>query len=208
MEAILNFDLSVFSFIEQHIWADWLNPIMVFFTHWGDSGIFWILLSLIFLITKKYRKVGFAMIGALLVMEVGNNLLLKELIARPRPFNLLTDWEGIKNMPELAAKWASEYNYPDLISRPSSWSFPSGHTSAGFAAATALTIAVKEARFAVPAYIIAAIIGFTRIYVHVHYCTDVLGGVVVGIIYGIIGFVIVNAICKAVDKKRAKKNAA
>ena len=103
MEAILNFDLSVFSFIEQHIWADWLNPIMVFFTHWGDSGIFWILLSLIFLITKKYRKVGFAMIGALLVMEVGNNLILKELIARPRPFNLLTDWEGIKNMPELAA---------------------------------------------------------------------------------------------------------
>lgn len=194
MQAILNFDWNVFQFVENHVWTSWLTPIMVFFTKLGDGGILWILIALIFVVTKKYRKVGFVMFGALLVMEVGNNAFLKTLFHRPRPFNLT--WEQ------------GELVFPNMVPKPGSFSFPSGHTSAGFAAATGLTLASKKAGFAVPAYIAAAIIGFTRIYVRVHYCTDVIGGVCAGIIYGLIGFVIVNAVYKAVDKRRAKKNAA
>ena len=194
MEAILNFDLSVFSFIEQHIWADWLNPIMVFFTHWGDSGIFWILLSLIFLITKKYRKVGFAMIGALLVMEVGNNIILKSIFARPRPFNL---------DPAQYAWWHEIYKFPELVSRPTSFSFPSGHTSSAFAAAVALLW--YDRKFGIPLTAFAAVMGFTRIYVEVHYCTDVLFGALFGVVYAVIAVLIVNKIYPIVMPKIEKK---
>ena len=191
MDKILQFDWAVFQFVEQYIWADWLTPIMVFFTHLGEGGMIWILISAMFLLTKKYRKAGVTMLCALLVMQIGNNEILKELIARTRPFNL--------------KEWQEIFVFPEMIARPSSWSFPSGHTSSGFAAVTALAITTKKARFAVPGYILAAIIAFTRIYVHVHYCTDILGGIAVGLIYGVLGYLLGSAVYHAIVKKWAKR---
>lgn len=204
METILNFDLAVFEFFREHIWNSVMDTLMVFYTGLGEGGIIWILLGLILLIPKKTRKAGISVLASLLVMEVINNLVLKELIARPRPFNLLTDWEGIKSMPDLAARWAEGYVFPELVSRPSSWSFPSGHTSSAFAAVMGMTMGTKKAKFAIPGFIAAALMGFSRIYVHVHYCTDVLGGALVGIIYGIIGYFIAVAVYKFLAEKFPK----
>lgn len=187
--VFLPFDKAVFEWVGQifnYGISSVVSPIMTFITHLGDSGIIWILLAVVLLIFKKTRKIGLAVACALLVMEVGNNLVLKTLFARPRPFNL--------------EEWQSWFVFPELISRPSSFSFPSGHTSSAFAAATAL-IASKKARFIVPAYIFAAIMGFTRIYVHVHYCTDVLFGALVGVIYGLIGIGICTLIVKIINEK-------
>ena len=124
--------------------------------------------------TKKYRKAGLAVIIALLVMLLCNDLFLKEFFARPRPyymFNLdalLADKEvfiqagkearfdmlvekitaAIEKYPEFAAKWASTYHYPEFIEKLTSLSFPSGHTSSAFAAAIAMGSAPLTGRIA------------------------------------------------------------
>lgn len=181
----LNFDLSVFQWI-QSIQNPVLNVIFKVITTLGDSGIIFILLGLVLLCTKKYRKAGVAVIVALLVMEVGNNLILKELFARPRPFNLEYDW------------WNEVYKFPEIVSRPSSYSFPSGHTSSAFAA----TIAVLwyDRKIGIPATVFAFIMGFSRIYVQVHYCTDVLAGALVGVVYALLGVLIAKYLFPLADK--------
>lgn len=174
-EPFLHFDLSVFEWV-QTIQTPILSAILKVITTLGEGGIIFILLALILLFTKKYRKAGFAMIVALGVMVICNNLILKEILARPRPFNLTFDW------------WNEVYKFPDIVSRPDSYSFPSGHTSSAFAAAIALVWYDKK--IGIPTTIFAFIMGFSRIYVEVHYCTDVIAGMLVGIIYAIIGILI------------------
>lgn len=187
--AFLAFDKAVFEWVGQifdYGISSVISPIMTFITHLGDDGIIWILLAILLMIFKKTRKVGFAMAGALICMMVCNNLILKNLFARTRPFNL-EEWQG----------W---FVFPELVKRPSSFSFPSGHTSSAFAAATALASS-KKAGFIIPGFILAALIGFSRIYVHVHYCTDVLFGALFGVIYGLIAIVICKYIVKLINDK-------
>ncbi|MBR6634569.1 MAG: phosphatase PAP2 family protein, partial [Clostridia bacterium] len=105
---------------------------------------------------------------------------------------------GIAAAPEMAAKWVQAYTFPGVDHMPTSWSFPSGHTSSSFAAATAVFSVNKK--WGIPAYVFAAIVGFSRIYLGVHYCTDVLAGAVLGVVYGIIGVLIVSLIIKALKK--------
>ena len=94
MEAILNFDLSVFRFVENYIWNPVLDVIMTIITYMGEGGVVWIIIALILLFTKKYRKCGVAMalglIGSLVVVD----WIIKPIVERPRPFNLEA-WEGI-----------------------------------------------------------------------------------------------------------------
>lgn len=200
MESILNFDLAVFEWVRETLWNPVTDTVMTAYTHLGEGGIIWIILGAILLIPKKTRKAGIAVLASVIVMKVFNNLVLKDPIARPRPFNLLTGWEGIKEFPELAARWAEEYIYPNLVDYPSSWSFPSGHTAAAFAAATGLTLATRKASVGIPVFIAAALMGFTRLYLHVHYCTDVIGGALAGIIYGIAGYFIAVGVCRVLKK--------
>ncbi len=191
MEAILNFDLRAFEFVSS-IRTGVLDVIMEYYTYLGEAGIIWILIGLALLITKKYRKAGVAVLISLLCMEILNNEVLKELIARPRPFNLVTEYTKRGIYPEMVAEWQARYVFPELVHRPSSFSFPSGHTSSAFTAAMAVWIGTKKAKFGIPMFIAAAIMGFTRLYLQVHYCSDVLGGAVVGIIYALIGYAIAN----------------
>lgn len=204
METILNFDLAVFEWITETLRNTVTDSVMTAYTHLGEGGIIWIVLGVILLIPKKTRKAGFAVLSSVLVMKVFNNLVLKEPVARPRPFNLLADWEGIKEFPELAARWAEGYIYPGLVDYPTSWSFPSGHTAAAFAAATGLTFATKKAGVGIPVFIAAAVMGFTRVYLHVHYCTDVIGGALAGFVYGIAGYFIAVAVYNFLAKKFPK----
>lgn len=187
-DRFLEFDLSIFQWI-QTIQNPVLSAILKVITTLGEAGIIFIILALVLLFIKKYRKIGFAVIAALLVMEIGNNLILKELFARPRPFNLTGteyDW------------WNEIYKFPEIVSRPSSWSFPSGHTSSAFAAAIAVLF--YNRKIGIPVTLFAFIMGFSRIYVEVHYPTDVLFGILVGVIYALIGVLITKYLYPKIEK--------
>ncbi len=190
-DSLLGFDLSVFQWI-QGIHNDFLDTLMVGITTLGNAGAVFIVLGLVLLFTKKYRKAGFAVLVALLVMLLCNDLFLKEFFARPRPFNLF------ETNPEKYALWGTEYIYPDLVHKPTSFSFPSGHTASAFAAAFALLW--HDRKLGVPVTIFAALMGFSRIYVQVHYCSDVIGGVISGIICALIAVLIVKFVFPFVDK--------
>lgn len=193
MESILNFDFAVFTWIENHLWCKFLDFVMTFITHLGDGGIIWIILAVTLLFFKGYRKFGIMIGAGLIISLIVNDNILKPFFERPRPFNL-EDWAGI-------------FNYPNLISKPESLSFPSGHTTSSFAAAIPLLFQ-KNKGIKIPALILAFLIAFSRIYVHVHYCTDVLAGIVAGTIYGLLAVLIVSGIYKFIENRQKKRLAA
>ena len=193
MEALLNFDMKIFEFVERYIWNPVLDPVMTAITHLGDVGLIWILIAVVLLFFKKTRKCGVAMGLALLLSLVINDMVIKVLVARPRPFR-----------PELPLWWKERFIYPNLVPKPHDYSFPSGHTSSSFAAATVLLLSLKK-RFGVPALILAVLIAFSRIYLHVHYCTDVLAGMVVGILLGLIAKALIDKIALAFSRRRKGK---
>lgn len=187
--AFLAFDKSVFLWVEKvfdYGISAVLTPILVFLTNIGEDGLIWFALAIILMCFKKTRKIGFTVVGTLACVFVCNNLVLKNLFARVRPFNL--------------EAWRDWFVYPELISRPNSFSFPSGHASSAFAAATALTSS-KKARFILPAFPLAVAIAFSRIYVHVHYPTDILFGALFGVLCGLVSIFICKYIIKFVNEK-------
>ena len=159
-DSFLNFDLSVFQWI-QSVQNEILDALMVGITTLGNGGAVFIAIGLALLFTKKYRKAGLAVLVALLVMLLCNDLFLKEFFARPRPFNLFeTD-------PEKYAFWAKGYIYPELISKPTSFSFPSGHTASSVAAALAIRKHTPR-KYGIAAIVLAVLISLSRLYVGVH----------------------------------------
>lgn len=162
----------------QTIHTPLLDKILAFITSLGNAGIIWIVLAVVLLILPKTRKTGIIVAAALLMDLVLCNLILKNLVARVRPYDINT---------AIAI----------LIKKPLDFSFPSGHTAASFAAMTALFLA-KMKKAWIAALVLAVLIAFSRLYFYVHYPTDVLGGAVVGILSGIIGYAIVEKI----DKRR------
>ena len=151
-----------------------LDALMCAITRLGDAGIFWILLCMVLLILPKTRRSGVILMAALLVDLVICNGILKPLVHRIRPFDVKT---GI----EL------------LVKRPIDFSFPSGHTAASFASVMALYLA-GEKRLWIPALVLAVLIAFSRLYLYVHYPTDVLGGVVAGLAAGALGYWLVKKV--------------
>ena len=151
-----------------------LNTIMCAITGLGDAGIIWILLCIVLLILPKTRKSGVILMAALLVDLVICNGILKPLVHRIRPFDVKT---GI----EL------------LVKRPTDYSFPSGHTAASFASVMALYLA-GEKKIWIPSLVLAILIAFSRLYLYVHYPTDVLGGVIIGVAAGALGYWLVKKV--------------
>ena len=187
MNVLTSFDWSVFRFVEKYIWCPALDIIMPFITHLGDAGIIWIVFAVFLMCFKKYRKFGIMMAAGLLLSLIINDSILKPLIARPRPFN----FEG----------WPGIFKWPALIAKPSDYSFPSGHTSSSFAAAAVL-IFTKKKRIYIPSLVLAFLIAFSRIYVHVHYSTDVLAGIIGGTLYALLAVLIVNRIDSMIKNKK------
>lgn len=150
---------------------EWHTPVRDFIflniTALGDKGILWITLGIILLCTKKYRKQGFLLLLCLLASVLVGNLLLKNLIQRNRPCWLY---------PEIKL----------LLENPRDYSFPSAHSMSSFAGATALWLTNK--RFGMVAYVVAALIAFSRLYLFVHWPSDVLVGSAVGIVIGVLVF--------------------
>lgn len=154
-------DNSILLFIAHNMHSPFLDRLMVFFTALGNSSSFWLAIAIVLLMTRKDRRWGILLCLALFLEALLCDGILKPLIARERPFLELT-------------------GYNNLISAPMSYSFPSGHTMSSFTAATVLYCRQKSS--SIFFYTVAALIGFSRIYLFVHYPSDVLGGAVLGIL--------------------------
>ena len=150
------------------------DVLMPFITSFGNGGVIWIVLTVILLLIPKTRKTGLILGAALILDGILCNLLLKNLMRRIRPCD-------INDAVRL------------LIPYPSDYSFPSGHTAVSFAAASALYFAGEKYLWKA-ALVLAAFIAFSRMYLYVHYPTDVLGGVVIGIIAGYLGYRLVKVL--------------
>ena len=174
LSAIQNIDFAILDFIQANIRSPFLDAIMSFITYLGEGGILWIILAIVMICAKKYRREGFTVAAALILCLIFCNILIKNIVARTRPFDINTMIEPI-------------------ISLPTDYSFPSGHTTAAFAAATALLLC-KNRRFGIPTLIIAILIAFSRLYLYVHFPSDVLAGMILGAILAFAAYRIVNKI--------------
>ena len=184
-EFIVNVDVAVYQFVDS-IMNPVLNVIMTFITHLGDTpGIIWWVIGIGLLIPRKTRKLGILLIGGLAIASLINNVALKNLIERPRPYNI---------DPSVWINAGYKYEWPGLIDKSSSWSFPSGHTSTSIGAAFAMFLGCfknkKYLAIGIPTLILSFLIGFSRIYVHVHYPTDVIAGAVVGLVGGFLAYIL------------------
>lgn len=185
-ETFANFDYALLEFFHKlnvGPMGDFFDFLMIAITKLGDDGIFLILLSLVLMIFKKTRKVGTAMLGAIIIGALFTNISIKPIIARPRPY---FDETGIFHQWWLDAGAHTE----------SEFSFPSGHTTSAMAAMTGLFF-VTNKKVSWTAFIFAVVMGITRIYICVHFPSDVLGGLVVGFIAGLLSYIIVNAVWKS-----------
>ena len=170
MEAIFSFfaesfDLPILDWIADNLYCKALDVLMPLITMLGDAGIFWIAIAAVLLIFPKTRKIGLSMGAALLIGLVVCNLTLKPLMARIRPYDYQLEHFG----KQIAL----------LVATPHDYSFPSGHTLASFEAAIALTI--YNRKWGIPAIVLAAVIAFSRLYLYVHYPTDVLFSMVISV---------------------------
>lgn len=184
MDFIQCIDFQILDFIQTHIKNPVLDAFMPFITSLGNAGALWIIFAVLCLILKKYRKDGIALSVALILGFFLCNLILKNIFSRPRPFIINT-------FTEL------------LISPPIGYSFPSGHSCASFAAATVL-LKTTIKKIGIPAVIIAILIAFSRMYLYVHFTTDVIAGAVLGVFCGIVAIKIVEKI-KLLNKLQYSK---
>lgn len=157
--TITQIDFSILDWIQNTLKNPVLDAIMPFITHLGDGGFIWILTALIFTAIPRTRKTGILMVISLAAGAVAYQFILKPVIARPRPFT--------QNPAAVL-----------LIKPPSDFSFPSGHTACAFSAAAVLFF--RRNRLWIPAVILAASIAFSRLYLYVHFPTDVLAGIIIG----------------------------
>ena len=159
-----------------------LDALAVFFDAAGAHGELWIALTVLALAFRRTRKAGFAMALALCLYMVSGHFILKPLFARPRPCDVNTA-------------------ITILVKRPHGHSFPSGHTASAFAAAFALWL--QNRKLGVPALVLAAFIAFTRLYLYVHFPTDVLGGLVLGLALGFFASWLVDRLANKPKKKQS-----
>ncbi len=183
-ETFASFDYAVMEMLHKlnvGPLGDFFDILLGFITKLGDDGIFLILLSLVLVVFKKTRKIGAAMLGAIIIGALFTNITIKPIVARPRPYvdeaHIFRQW------------WIDAGSHIE-----SEFSFPSGHTTSAMAAMTGLFFASKNKKISWIAFIFAVVMGITRIYICVHYPSDVLGGLVIGLIAGFISYLIVNAV--------------
>lgn len=166
MEVIREIDIVFLMFLQDCVRNKYITPFFKVITSLGNYGIFWVGITIFLCILKRTRKVGvmcaFALLGTLLV----NNGILKNLIGRARPYDT--------------------YHYlKALLPKQVDYSFPSGHTGSSFAAATVIYRNMPK-KYGIPASILAGLIAFSRLYLGVHYPSDVLAGAISGIALGLL----------------------
>lgn len=185
-EAIQTIDETVLRWIGENLRLSWLNAPVKLYTTLGNAGILFIVLTLVLLCIRSTRKVGLAAAGGLIVDLLVVNITIKPLVSRPRPWVVMEGFEVLLR--------SSDPN-----------SFPSGHTCAAFAFAAAVCVAAPRKWMKAAALIVAALMGCSRLYVGVHFPSDVLSGAVIGTLCGLVGAWLVRRLTDCMERRRAAK---
>lgn len=157
---ITQIDFAILNFIHDFFRCAFLDLIMPFFSTIGNAGTVWIIIGLIMLFFRRTRSWGIILLLAMLLGYLIGEVAVKNIVCRDRPCYVVS--------------------IDMIITKPNSYSFPSGHSCSSFAAATVLFKMNK--RFGIPALVLASLIAFSRLYNYVHFPTDVLCGIILGIV--------------------------
>ena len=172
-DFIQQFDEQALVWIAEHIRCALLDPLMKLYTQMGNTGMLFIVLGIVLLFFKQTRKAGVSALCAMLIGLVVVNFTIKPLVARARP-------------------WLVIENFVNLVPEHDPNSFPSGHTNAAFAFAIAVCMSAPRKWMKITAVCMAAVMGLSRLYVGVHFPSDVLVGAIVGSLCGLAGAWIVK----------------
>ncbi len=175
----------------QHFFGDklgfLLTPLMKFVTFMGEKGWVFFLLALLFMLTASRRDLGVCIFGAVCCGALITNILLKDAVARPRPFEASEEyllwWETVGSPAE------------------DGFSFPSGHVTACAAGMTAITM-MRGKKWLVPSAVIVLIMAISRNYLMAHYPTDVLAAALIGVFSGIVAWFITQLIFRFLNRRR------
>lgn len=173
MGFIQTIDNDILAFLQGLHTPIW-DSIFSFITTLGNSGAIWLVLGAVLLIFPKTRKCGLLMLITIAAGFLIGELLLKNIIMRERPF----------------IAFPLDINSALLIPPPSGFSFPSGHTTSSFGGA--VTIFLYNKKWGILALILAALIGFSRLYLYVHFPSDVLAGIILGTALAIVAFLLLD----------------
>ncbi|EKU71129.1 phosphatase PAP2 family protein [Selenomonas sp. F0473] len=178
MDMVLGWDTAAIFWVQEHIVRSWLTPWMIGAASLGDLhsvGVIWGVLAVALIYTRRYRRAGIAAILALLFCLIVGDLAMKNIFMRERP--------------------CVTYPLVSVLANggPTNYSFPSGHTFGAFAMAAALARGVRRPVGAA-LLSVAAVIGFSRIYLFVHYPTDVIAGAALGIFFGYLSWYLAGAL--------------
>lgn len=184
MNGLNPFDAAIMGFVQTYFHNPVTDTIFPIITYLGEAGMIWILIGVTLLFFKKTRLCGFLLLVAMLGGFLTGEVFLKNVICRPRPCH---DFPNYVSM---------------LIPIPGSYSFPSGHSASSFAAATVLFYHFKK--WGIAAYVLAFLIAFSRIFLFVHYPTDVLAGTALGFTFAAITlFLCYKVILPAIKNRKA-----
>ncbi len=174
-------DAALVTWITENLRNPVLDPIMIFITYLGEKGIFWIAIGLLLCLPKQYRKHGILMLLSLAIGCILGEGILKNLFGRVRPVDAL----GLQL----------------LIEHPGGFSFPSGHSCSSLNAAMCLHLTNRK--WSIPAFAVASLIAFSRVYHGVHYLTDILAGAALGIL---LAYLVHKFLGKYIEQLLAKRN--
>ena len=181
---LLGIDGNILLWIQDNLRNDFMTRFWKFITSLGNLGTIWIIISLVLIFIPKTKKIGVMSGIALILSLIFINIILKNMVASPRPF---TEIE----------------NLVCLVSKPREYSFPSGHASSSFASAVIFLKKLKK-RYSIPLFLLAVMIAFSRLYIGVHYPTDVLCGAIFGTLIGFLAMWIYDKIDKKFVDKSTK----
>ena len=173
-------DGTILLWIQEYIRQPWMDPFWKFITYLGEFGWIWILCIVLLLANKRTRKVGWCALASLAISSVIVMLILKPIVARPRPFTQLSDLIV-------------------LIKKPLDFSFPSGHTSSSFSVAWIIYWLYPNKKVGKMGMVLASLIALSRLYLGVHYPMDVLIGFMIGTL-------VAAYVVKKVKKTNIQKN--
>lgn len=161
LKVIYIFDNYILFLIKKYTQNKYLGAAMRVITTAGNLGTIWIIMALLLIINRPYREIGILVLLTLIASTILGEGIIKNIVKRNRPF----------------------YRRPNLnllITKPKSYSFPSGHTLSSFAAAHTLSVYFLQYKFIFIA--IALLIALSRVYLYVHYPTDIISGTILGIL--------------------------